>query len=75
MFLGSNLVSWSARKQPIVSRSSTEAEYKALANATAEMMWVQKLLLEMHIPHPPAARLWCDNLGAKDLTANPVFHA
>jgi hypothetical protein len=46
VFFGANLISWSARKQPIVSRSSTEAEYKALANATAEMMWVQKLLQE-----------------------------
>ena len=75
VFLGRNLISWSARKQATVSRSSTEAEYKALANATAELMWVQKLLQELGISHPPAARLWCDNLGAKYLTANPVFHA
>jgi len=75
VFLGDNLVSWTARKQAIVSGSSTEAEYKALANATAEMMWVQKLLTELKVPHPPAARLWCDNLGAKYLSANPVFHA
>jgi histone deacetylase 1/2 len=75
VFLGDNLVSWTARKQATVSRSSTEAEYKALANATAEMMWIQKLLGELKVPHPPAARLWCDNLGAKYLSANPVFHA
>jgi len=75
VFLGDNLVSWTARKQATVSRSSTEAEYKALANATAEVMWVQKLLTELRIDHPLAARLWCDNLGAKYLSANPVFHA
>jgi hypothetical protein len=49
MFLGSNLVSWSARKQATVSRSSTEAEYKTFANATAKMMWVQKLPIELGI--------------------------
>lgn len=75
VFLGSNLVSWSARKQAMVSRSSTEAEYKALANATAEVMWIRKLLDEIGIKQPNAARLWCDNLGATYLSANPVFHA
>ena len=74
MFLGENLISWSARKQATVSRSSTEAEYKSHANATAEMIWIQKLLVELGVPHPQA-RLWCDNLGAKYLSANPVFHA
>jgi histone deacetylase 1/2 len=38
IYLGSNLISWSARKQATVSRSSTEAEYKAMANATAEVI-------------------------------------
>ena len=75
IFFGDNLISWMARKQPTVSHSSTEAEYKALANATAETIWIQKLLTELRVPHPPAARLWCDNLGATYLSANPVFHA
>jgi hypothetical protein len=75
VFLGSNLISWSARKQATVSRSSTEAEYKSLANATAEMIWVQKLLTELKIPHARVAQLWCDNIGATYLSRNPVFHA
>jgi hypothetical protein len=40
IFLGPNLIVWSARKQAIVSRSSTEVEYKALTNATAEVIWL-----------------------------------
>jgi hypothetical protein len=50
-------------------------EYKALVNATAEMMWIQRLLTELGISHDPIARLRCDNLGAKYLSTNPVFHA
>jgi histone deacetylase 1/2 len=75
VFFGPNLVSWSARKQPTVSRSSTEAEYKALANGTAEGTWIQSLLKELRISQPRAPVLWCDNLGATYLAANPVFHA
>jgi hypothetical protein len=75
VFVGGNLISWCARKQATVSRSSTEAEDKSLANATAKVMWIQKLLEELGIPHPRAARLWCDNIGATYLSANPVFHA
>jgi histone deacetylase 1/2 len=75
VFLGPNLISWCAKKQATVSRLSTEAEYKSLANATAEVMWIQKLFDELGIQHPCVARLWCDNIGATYLSANTVFHA
>jgi histone deacetylase 1/2 len=75
VFVGPNLISWSSKKQPTVSRSSTEAEYKALANGTAEAMWISYLLKELGVIQQRAPILWCDNLGATYLTANPVFHA
>jgi histone deacetylase 1/2 len=49
IFLGPNLLSWSAGKQATVSRSSTEAEYKSLANATSEVIWLEALLKELGI--------------------------
>jgi hypothetical protein len=55
VFLGTNLISWSARKQATVSRSSTVAEYKSVANATIEVMWVRKLLQELGVPSPKMA--------------------
>ncbi|GKA94708.1 putative RNA-directed DNA polymerase [Tanacetum coccineum] len=75
IYLGSNLISWTARKQRTVSRSSTEAEYKALADTVAELTWLQALLHELGIRSSSTPILWCDNLGATYLSANPIFRA
>jgi hypothetical protein len=58
-----------------MSRSSTEFEYKSLANATIELIWVEALLRELGVKLKKKPCLWCDNLGATFLSANPVFHA
>ncbi|XP_016206089.1 uncharacterized protein LOC107646419 [Arachis ipaensis] len=50
VFLGSNIISWSSRKQVSVSRSNTEAEFRAVADAMTDTMWLQKLISEMHLP-------------------------
>jgi hypothetical protein len=74
IFLGPNLIAWSTRKQATVSRSSTEAEYKALANATTEVIWVQSVLSELGVVLTRPPYLWCNNLGATYMTSNPQFH-
>ncbi|CAM8988176.1 unnamed protein product [Rhodiola kirilowii] len=74
VFLGSNLIAWSAKKQTTVSRSSTESEYKAVADTTAEIIWIEGLLKELNIQYNSPV-LWCDNIGATYLSTNPVFHA
>jgi hypothetical protein len=75
VFLGRNLVSWSAKKQPIVSRSSTEAEYRALAITTAEMFWLRMLLKDIHVFLSTTPTIWCDNVSALALASNRIYHA
>jgi hypothetical protein len=75
VFLGHCLLSWQAKKQPVVSRSSTEAEYRAMAIATAELYWLRMLFRELNISLNNPPTLWCDNIGALALASNPIYHA
>src|SRR6185436_11668876 len=69
VFLGGNLVSWSSKRQPVVSRSSAEAEYRAVANGVVEASWLRQLLAELYSP-----LVYCDNVSAVYLSTNPVQH-
>jgi hypothetical protein len=73
-FIGTSLVSWKSKKQEVVSRSSSEAEYRALAQATCEGQWLLYLLQDFLIPHDSPIMLYCDNKSAMHIAANPVFH-
>ena len=74
-FLGSNIISWCAKKQHTISRSSTEAEYRAMANTAAELTWLTYILSDLRISLPSSPTLYCDNISALYMTINPVFHA
>ncbi|GJX89514.1 ribonuclease H-like domain-containing protein [Tanacetum coccineum] len=50
VFLGDNLLTWSSKRQDMLSRSSAEAEYHGVANAIAETSWIRNLLRELHTP-------------------------
>ncbi|PKA55473.1 putative mitochondrial protein [Apostasia shenzhenica] len=75
IFLEDNLISWFSKRQHTASRSSAEAEYRAVANAIAECCWIRNLLGELHIPLTPASIIFCDNISAMYLSNNPVQHA
>ncbi|GJZ70067.1 hypothetical protein Tco_0633617 [Tanacetum coccineum] len=74
MFLGHSLVSWKTKKQPTVSRSSTEAEYMSMAATTCELLWLSFLLKHLGINVKFPITLCCDNKSAQMLAANPCFH-
>ena len=74
VFLGNNLISWSSKRQVTVSRSSAEAEYRAVAHAVADTIWIRQLLSELHRPIEQATIVYCDNISAVYMTSNPVQH-
>nr|GEW72842.1 ribonuclease H-like domain-containing protein [Tanacetum cinerariifolium] len=74
MFLGDNLLLWSAKRQHTISRSSAEAEYLGVANVFTETAWIHNLLHELHSPLLIATLGYCDNVSAVYMPANPIQH-
>ncbi|KAE8677467.1 Serine carboxypeptidase-like 40 [Hibiscus syriacus] len=75
VFLDNHLVAWSSKKQKTVSRSTMEAEYKSLADNTAEVTWISTLIDELGLKQHGKSVIWCDNTGAVAMSANPVYQS
>ena len=73
-YVGGNLVTWRSRKQKVVSCSSAEAEYRAMAETAREMVWVHSLLTNLGVTTPVPMPMQCDNQAAIFIASNPTFH-
>jgi hypothetical protein len=73
-FVGENLVTWKSKKQNVVARSSTEAEYRAMASTISELIWIKQLLTDLEIKTQEPMKMHCDNQVACHIASNLVFH-
>ena len=72
--LGTGAVSWSSKKQPIVTLSTTEAEFVAATACACQAIWLKKLLEELQFKEDKPTLIYCDNSSAIKLSKNPVLH-
>ncbi|KAL6332591.1 hypothetical protein AAG906_009013 [Vitis piasezkii] len=73
VFFGGNLMAWKSKKQSVVSRLSAESEYRAMTQATCEIIWIHQLLCEVGMKCTMLAKLWCDNQTALHIAANQLI--
>ena len=74
VFIGGNLLFWKSKKHDVVAISSAEGEYRAMALATHELIWIRHLLQELRFGNDEQMKLMCDNQAALHIASNPVFH-
>ena len=74
VFIEGNLISWKSKKQDVVPRSSAKVEYRAMALATCELIWLKHLLQELRFGKDEQMNLICDNQAALHISSNSYFH-
>ena len=73
-YVWGNLITWRSKKQAVVSRSSAESEYRALALGICEGMWIQRLLRELKVETRDSIKMFSDSQAAISIAKNPVHH-
>ncbi|GJW66289.1 gag-pol polyprotein, partial [Tanacetum coccineum] len=74
IFLGDSLIPWKSKKQDLLSKSSSEAEYRAMAVTTSEIFWLHWLLANMVVRISHSTLLHCDNRSVIQIARNSVFY-
>ncbi|XP_019416403.1 PREDICTED: uncharacterized protein LOC109327693 [Lupinus angustifolius] len=74
ILLGPSIICWKTKKQKTLSRSSSEAEYRALGMLVCEIQWLNSLFNDLHLPLQIPTPVFCDNISVIYLAHNPVFH-
>ena len=74
MMLGSSPVSWKSKKQPTVSKSSSEAEYRAMSATASEITWLVRQLMELRFPDLQPITLRGDNKSTIHIATNSILH-
>ncbi|GJW76284.1 putative RNA-directed DNA polymerase [Tanacetum coccineum] len=74
VFINDNLISWKSKKQNTLSKSSAKTEYRARASVTSEVIWILKILKDLHCENLLPDKLFCDSNPAIKIAVNPVFH-
>ncbi|KAL0853708.1 hypothetical protein Bca101_058860 [Brassica carinata] len=73
-FIGEIAFTWMSKKQPIVTLSTSEAEYVAATSCVCHAIWLRNLLKELNLPQEKPTKIFVDNKSAIALAKNPVFH-
>lgn len=74
VLLGKSPISWKSKRQTVVARSSAEAEYRSMALAVCEVLWIKQLLRDLGVKLTDPTAIMCDNQAAIAIAANPVQH-